>query len=56
MDKKKNNGAKALIFGGVVVLLSTLETETMIPWYIKVVGALALIIYGISQLVEQKNK
>jgi len=55
MDKKKNNAAKALIFAGVVVLLSTLETETVIPWYIKVVSALALITYGISQFVGQKK-
>lgn len=55
MEKDKN-AARALIFGGAIVLLSTLESETMIPWYVKVAGGLGLIINGVSQVLAKRKK
>jgi hypothetical protein len=55
MEQTRNNGAKGFIIGGIIVLLSTLESETMIPWHIKVAGGAGLIIYGVSQLITKKK-
>jgi hypothetical protein len=56
MKEKRNSGGKGLIFGGLIILLSTLESETMIPWYIKIAGGLGLMIYGASLLIFKKDE
>jgi hypothetical protein len=48
---------KGFIIGGIVILASALGGPgTMLPWYIKVIGGVGLIIYGVFRIFQGRDK
>ena len=50
-------GPIGFIVGGVIVIASIYwGTETVLPWYVKLAGAVGLIIYGIFKIMQARDK
>ena len=59
MEKIKTGSfaAKGLIIGGIIILASVYDLGgSILPWYVKVAGGIGLIIMGIFQMIQKKNK
>ena len=57
--KTRSIGPVGFIIGGILVLLSTFymgDSQTIFPWYIKLVGGFGLIIYGIVAVRQKRSK
>jgi hypothetical protein len=55
--KTRSLAPKGLIIGGVIVLFSTYDLgETIIPWYVKVIAGIGLIVVGVIQIIQERNK
>jgi len=55
--KTKSIGRVGFIIGGIALLISAYsmnDTQTIFPWYIKVLGGVVLIIYGIKNIMQSK--
>ena len=45
-------GPKGFIIGGIVILTSAFAGQTFIPWYVKIIGGVLLIIYGTFKVIQ----